>query len=419
MAIDSTTSRRLRRRLLPLHAAVLLQGVALWVPVEKLFMTEIGFDAASIGVMAAIYAAVVPVIEIPSGILADRWSRRGVLIVANVALLLAVLIGGLSTSVTTYFVSAMVLGVFFAMNSGTMDSIVYDTVLEETGGSGDFERRIGRIRVMDSIALVTSALAGGWLAMITSTRLTYFMTTPFVALSVVALLAFREPRLHNAGEATSLRSHIATTYRTILQRGRLLPIATLMVLTALLLQVVLEFGPLWLVALAAPAIFYGPHFAGLTSALGLGGVLAGRLRFTHPVTLAAVVALMVLSSVTLALSHDAIVVTVAQVVLAVLVVAASIFLTRLLHDAVPSAVRSGVASGVGALSWIAFLPFALIFGVVTERAGVHTAGWMITAATVLAGALLMMLGLDRRVGDPAEPVVAVEPEAASVAPMDL
>jgi len=419
MSIDSTTSRRLRRRLLPLHAAVLLQGVALWVPVEKLFMTEIGFDAASVGVMAAIYAAVVPVIEIPSGILADRWSRRGVLIVANVALLVSVLIGGLSNSVTTYFIAAMVLGVFFAMNSGTMDSVVYDTVLEETGDSGDFERRIGRIRLMDSIALVTSALAGGWLAMSTSTRLTYFLTAPFVALSVVALLAFREPRLHNAVEATSLRSHITTTYRTILDRGRLLPIATLMVLTALLLQVLLEFGPLWLVALAAPAIFYGPHFAGLTSALGLGGVLAGRLRFTHPVTLAAVVALMVLSSVTLALSHDAIVVTAAQVVLAVLVVAASIFLTRLLHDAVPSAVRSGVASGVGALSWIAFLPFALIFGVVTERAGVHTAGWMITAATVLAGALLMMLGLDRRVGDPAEPVVAVEPEAASVAPMDL
>ena len=122
---------------------MLLQGVALWVPVEKPFMTEIGFDAASIGVMAAIYAAVVPIIEIPSGILADRWSRRGVLIVANLALLLSVLIGGLSNSVTTYFIAAMVLGVFFAMNSGTMDPVVYDTVLEETGDSGDFERRIG------------------------------------------------------------------------------------------------------------------------------------------------------------------------------------------------------------------------------------------------------------------------------------
>ena len=39
-------------------------------------MSEIGFDPASVGVMAAAYAAVVPIIEIPSGILADRWSRH-------------------------------------------------------------------------------------------------------------------------------------------------------------------------------------------------------------------------------------------------------------------------------------------------------------------------------------------------------
>ena len=34
----------------------------LWVPIEKLFQTEIGFDAASIGLMAAAYAAVVPLL---------------------------------------------------------------------------------------------------------------------------------------------------------------------------------------------------------------------------------------------------------------------------------------------------------------------------------------------------------------------
>ena len=77
--------------------------------------------------------------------------------------------------------------------------------------------------------------------------------------------------------------------------------------------------------------------------------------------------------------------TAAQIVLALLVVVAGIHVTRLLHDAVPSTVRAGVASGVGALSWIAFLPFALVFGVVSKHRGVHAAGWMITAATVLAG----------------------------------
>ncbi len=58
----------------------------LWTPVEKLFLNEIGFDAASVGLMAAAYAALVPLVEVPSGLLADRWSRRGVLVVASAAL---------------------------------------------------------------------------------------------------------------------------------------------------------------------------------------------------------------------------------------------------------------------------------------------------------------------------------------------
>ena len=49
--------------------------------------------------MAAAYAAVVPILEVPSGILADRWSRRGVLMAASAALALSALIGGLSHNV--------------------------------------------------------------------------------------------------------------------------------------------------------------------------------------------------------------------------------------------------------------------------------------------------------------------------------
>jgi predicted MFS family arabinose efflux permease len=124
----------LRRRLLPLYAAVFLQNLALWVPIEKLFMTTIGFTPASIGAMAAVYAVVVPVLEVPSGVLADRWSRRGVLVLASIASIISVLIGGLSQSVAVYMVSAGFLGVFFALQSGTLESVVYDTVLEETGG---------------------------------------------------------------------------------------------------------------------------------------------------------------------------------------------------------------------------------------------------------------------------------------------
>lgn len=377
-------------RLRPLYAAVFLQSFALWVAIEKLFMTSIGFDAAAIGVMAALYAAVVPMLEAPSGILADRWSRRGVLAIATVALVVSVTIGGLSQNVSTYLVSALFLGVFFAMQSGTVDSIVYDTLVEETGNADRFERTIGRTRLVESAALVAGALTGGVVAELLPLRATYFLTVPFAAAAGVALLVFREPRLHEAGDREPIRRQVATTYRTILARGRLRSVATLVVLTSLLLQAMLEFGPLWLVALAVPALFYGPHWAGLTSALGLGGLLGSVRALTRLWVLVLVGISMLVCCVILITSHAAVAVVVAQVVLTLLVVAVSIPVMRRLHDAVPSTIRAGVASGVGALTWLVFIPFALLFGVVSNRSGVHTAGWILIGFAGLTVALMIV-----------------------------
>jgi len=423
MQTSPPVHRALHRRLLPLHIAVALQGFMLWVPVEKLFMSEIGFDPAAVGVMAAAYAAVVPIVEVPSGILADRWSRRGVLVVSGLALAVCALLGGLSDDVPTYIVSALVLGVYFAMYSGTMDSIVYDTVLEETGGSEGFERTIGRVRVIESVALVTSSLLGGWIAGLASTRLTYLLTVPVAALSVVAYLRFREPQLHKAEEPTPLRRHLAVTYRTLTQRGRLMPIIALAVLTAVILQLVFEFGPLWMTALTVPAVVFGPYWAGLVSTLGLGGMLAGRLDLDRPATVGAVAGVATVATVGLTTSTNVALVVTAQVVLALVMVVAGIHVTRLVHDAVPSTVRSGVASGIGAMSWIVFLPVALAFGVVSTRHGVHTAGWMLTAATVVAGLLLARAASGERaaaVAAQAEPAAALpaQPVCAATLPAE-
>ena len=84
---------------------------------------------------------------------------------------------------------------------------------------------------------------------------------------------------------------------------------------------------------------------------------------------------------------------------------------RLMHDAVPSTIRTGVASGISAVSWIFFLPFALGFGAVSKQSGVYTSGWMITAAAALAGAALIWV-IVRPMPDAAESARTVAPEAA-------
>jgi MFS family permease len=378
----------LRRRLRPLHAAVFLQGFMLWVSVEKLFMTELGFDAAAVGVTAAAYSALVPLLELPTGILADRWSRRGVLILSSVAITLGALLGGLSQNVTMYVISALLFGVYVACYSGTLDSVVYDTVLEETGDGGDFERRLGRVRAVEAVALVLSALAGGWLAGLLEPRETYFLTVPFALASIAGYALFREPRLHRAAEPVALRRHLGLTVRAVTRRGRLLPIVTLGVLAAVISQLVFEFGPLWLVALAVPAAAYGPYWAGLVSTLGFGGLLAGRLRLDRPVNAWAAAGAMTVAALLLTVDTGLAAVTAAQVTLALLTGLAAIHVSAVLHDAVPSAIRSGVASGVSSLSWLAFLPVALGFGALSTAQGVHRAGWLLVALAVLAGVLL-------------------------------
>ena len=354
-------------------------------------MTSIGFNPASVGVMAAVYAVVVPLLEVPSGVLADRWSRRGVLILASIAAILSVLIGGLSQSIAVYMVSAGFLGVFFALQSGTLESVVYDTVLEETGGSDGFEQTIGRVRLVESVALVASALAGGAIAAVAPLRVTYFLTAPLLAASCLVLIRFREPRLHKAEESESLRRQLASTYRTILAPGRLRAVVALTVAGSVLMQGMLEFGPLWLVALAVPAFLYGPHWAGLTSALGLGGLLGAQAWITRPWAAGILAVAIIGCCVVLALSHQALLVVGVQVALTLLVVAVSIPVLRRLHDAVPSSIRAGVASGVGTLTWLTFVPFALGFGAVSERAGVDRAGWLLVAIGVVAALLLVVV----------------------------
>ena len=395
--------RSLARRLLPLQLAVGLQGVILWVPVEKLFMTQIGFDAASVSVMAAAYAAVVPLLEVPSGILADRWSRSWMMVCASAALIASSVLGGLSTNVAMYILAAMLLGVYFALNSGTIDSIVYDAVLEETGSSELYETWIGRVRMVESGAFVASALAGGVLAGWTSARLTYFLSVPFVALAVVAFLRFDEPRLHRSAEPVALRRHVALTFRTMTRQPDVRRIMLLAALVALLSQAVFEFGPLWLVAVDAPAALFGPYWAALVSTLGIGGYLASKLDLDRRAAVIVLAALAPAASLALSQTGSLVAVIAAQTALALLLAIIAIHAGRLLHDGVPSAIRAGVSSGVGTVSWMLFLPFSLVFGRFAREHGVQRAAWFLTAAALLVGLLLIASVARRR----PEPVTAV------------
>jgi MFS family permease len=377
------------KRLLPLFIAAFSQGLVLWAPIEKVFLNSLGVDQATLGLMAACYTSLIPLFDLASGILADRWSRKGILILASIASMLNALLGGLSYNVPTYLVSTLFFGVEVALVSGTYESILYDTLLEETGGSHAFEKHLSQVKLLSSLALIIGSLTGGLVATILSPRLAYFATIPLVAMSLLALLTFQEPHLHHAEARILLSNHLRSIAQTLFQSGKTLLIVLVLLVTSLLLSVIFEFGPLWQQALDAPVGFYGLANAAVLSASGVGSWLAPRLKLEKPTTIIGVAGLLLGASLALVVAKQAAVVILAQGVLVAGGTGISMVFTGFLHNSVSSRVRAGAASGVGALSSISFVLFSLLFGMVSQHAGIFHAGWMVVGVALLAAALLV------------------------------
>jgi len=275
-------------------------------------------------------------------------------------------------------------------------------VLEETGSNELYEKWIGRTRAVESAAFVLSALAGGVLAQYTSTRFTYFATVPLVGLAIIGFLRFNEPRLHQAAERVNLRSHVALTFRTMITSRAVLRVMLLVAAAGLLAQAVFEFGPLWLVAEAAPAALYGPYWAALVSTFGIAGLLIGKLNLERRLLVAVLIILSLAAALSLTWASSLAVLIVAQVVLGLALAIIGIHAGRLLHDAVPSSIRAGVSSGAGTLTSVLFLPFSLVFGWVARENGMNWSGFMLAGAVVVVGMLLVMSFRAARSGAPAE-----------------
>jgi MFS family permease len=148
------------RRLMPLYIAAVLQGIPFWYAIEKIFMLGIGFNTATIGIMVAIMSIVMLAVETPSGILADRWSRKGVMILGCFALIISGVLGAVSFNEPVYILSTVFWGIYAALYSGTYDSVIYDTTMEEYGDSKKFEKYLGRFRAVEGVFHLLPSAAG-------------------------------------------------------------------------------------------------------------------------------------------------------------------------------------------------------------------------------------------------------------------
>jgi MFS family permease len=134
-----------------------------------LFFQKHGLDAFSISLLLAIWAGVKLVLEVPSGILADKFSRRNLILIGRVFKVCAFIAwlgagSGLFFGPFWYFaVGFMLWGASGALFSGTFLALVYDE-LKAYGRENEYEKVQGWMISASTSGIATALFIGGFVA---------------------------------------------------------------------------------------------------------------------------------------------------------------------------------------------------------------------------------------------------------------
>lgn len=383
----------LRRRLAPLYLAAIFQSAVLWYATEKIFMGSIGFTTASIGVAAVLMTATMLVLETPLGILADRWSRKGVLMIGCAALFLCALVGAFSINEAMYFVSAIMWGVYGACYSGTFEAIIYDATVESEGSSRGYKKHLGRLRIFEGSSFIVAALVGGLVATALDARATFFLSLPLIAVAFVFLWRFKQPNMTHTDAAMSTVAHVQDTFSAVLRSRTLLPIVVATVGFLVLQDLLFQLSQLWFIAVAAPIVLFGLFSAVLSSSWIGGGIIARYVQ--SKTSLALVVGVVMLSVGGLVFARDYWLILVSQAVLVSALVGLGIVLSKAFHDELPSQLRTGAASVVSTLARIVLIPTTLLVTGIAQREDIFVASYVLFGLVFVAAAGILLYRFSR------------------------
>ncbi|MEM7217573.1 MAG: MFS transporter [Pseudomonadota bacterium] len=144
-------------------AKAFLREFVLFYPVYALYMADRGVTPAAYGALLAAWALTVLLAEVPSGVLADRFSRRALLMVGGGLRGAGFLLWWLLPDVTGFALGFVLWGLGSAAESGANEALLYETLVE-LDAAEQLERILGRGEASGGIAVLLALGAGGFVA---------------------------------------------------------------------------------------------------------------------------------------------------------------------------------------------------------------------------------------------------------------
>ncbi|UOY00346.1 MFS transporter [Blastococcus sp. PRF04-17] len=131
-----------------------------YYPLYALLFLDTGLSGAQVSALFAVWSVTSFVTEVPAGVLADRWSRRGCVVLAGVLQAVAFAVWTAAPQLAAFAVGFAIWGVAGALVSGASEALVYDG-LAAVGAADSYVRVNGRMTAVELLVQLPTAVAAG------------------------------------------------------------------------------------------------------------------------------------------------------------------------------------------------------------------------------------------------------------------
>ncbi|ANE46957.1 MFS transporter [Paenibacillus swuensis] len=228
--------------------------------IERLYWEERGMTIQMVIYAELIYALTIVLLEVPTGILADRFGRTRMLVLS--ALLgcaeFAILI--YATAFWHFAAVVFLAGISRSASSGSENALLYDT-LKVQGKAASFERQLGFLNALDLTAAILAALCGSLLAGRFGLELNYWISLGSAAVAWVLSMTLKElaPIQSEAEseEAIPFREYVRVSLRFFRKNPNVLLVMFTGMITGAAMGYIEEFWQLYVDRLGFQVFYFG------------------------------------------------------------------------------------------------------------------------------------------------------------------
>jgi predicted MFS family arabinose efflux permease len=247
-----------------------------YYPLYALLFLDTGLSDAQISALFALWSITAFVSEVPTGALADRWSRRGAVVLAGVLQAAAFVVWTAAPAFWAFAVGFVIWGVGGALVSGASEALVHDG-LADVGAEGFFARVYGWMTAAELLVQVPTAFLASALFALGGYPLVGWASVGFCLAAATLALRFPEPPRGDDAEDDSTAGTLREGVVEALRRPAL---RTTVLAAALIggIDAVEEYFPVLAADWGVPTASVPVAVLAIALAGALGAALGGRVN---------------------------------------------------------------------------------------------------------------------------------------------